>query len=761
MYTLDFETYYDKQFSLSKITTEQYIRDPRFEVIGVAVKHNDGPTVFHAADPADWKTSIKKALDQYDFAGEAVIAHNAAFDMAILNWHFGIKPKFIVDTLSMARPVTMLTVGGSLRALAEYFNIGHKGTAVYDMLGKHRADLSPSEIKDYGDYCKLDVDLTYQLFFKLKQYSTPQELLVIDCLIRMFTEPLLVLDKPLLEKHLAEVKAKQAKLLHGANLETREELMSNDKFALKLKELGVEPPMKVSARTGKMTYAFSKKDIEFTDLLEHPDPEVQALVSARLGLKSTIEETRTQMFLGIADRGPLPIMLTYYGGHTGRASGSDKVNLQNLPRGGALRKAMRAPAGYCLCVSDSSQIEARTLAWFAGQTDLVDEFKHGVDVYSSFASTVYGYQVTKKEHPVERHVGKTCLAGNTMVLTDHGYKLITDVTLKDRLWDGFEWVKHEGVAEMGTKKVIEFAGLRATKDHMIFVGMDNWIEWGQFVEKRDLRKKALDSAHLPVEAFALQPWLRKRRRWTKVYNEPVYDILNSGPRHRYTVLTDRGPLIVHNCILGLGYGTGGPKLKHALATSNPKVEMDEPEAKRIVSLYRKRYSCIPKLWQAGDYLLSALYQNYTAKIGVGVQLEARANKIILPNGMCINYNGLTQRVNPFDRSKIEFVYFNKKLAKPIYGAKVVENLVQALARIVVFDQMVVIDRWLRQKTAADGKPRRVVLTVHDEVVVCVPDNEKEETLKFMMDTMKVPPAWAPDLPVSCDGDAAYCYGDAK
>ena len=241
-------------------------------------------------------------------------------------------------------------------------------------------------------------------------------------------------------------------------------------------------------------------------------------------------------------------------------SGADKVNLQNLPRGGALRKAMRAPTGYCLCVSDSSQIEARTLAWFAGQTDLVDEFKHGVDVYSSFATTVYGYQVTKKEHPVERHVGKTCLAGNTLVLTDKGYKLITDVTEKDRLWDGFDWVKHDGVVPMGEKKVVQFAGLRATKDHMIFTGYDTWIEWQQFIEDKDVRKKALNSANLPVEAFALQPWLRKRRLWTRTFTEPVYDIANAGPRHRFTVLTDRGPLIVHNCILGLGYGTGASKL---------------------------------------------------------------------------------------------------------------------------------------------------------------------------------------------------------
>ena len=620
MLTIDFETFYSKDYSLRKYTTEHYIRSAQFEVIGVAVKKDNQPTIFHAADPSDWKGSIQKALDQYDFANEIVIAHNAAFDMAILNWHFGHRPKFIVDTLSMARPLTSMTVGGSLKALAEYFNIGHKGTTVHDMLNRHRSDMSDEDIKAYGEYCKLDVDLTYQLFWKLKPHSTTQEMLVIDLLIRMFSEPMLVLDKPLLENHLKSVKAKQATLLADAGLESRDDLMSNPKFAELLKSLGVEPPMKVSARTGKETYAFAKNDLEFTALLENEDPRVQALVAARLGLKSTIEETRTNAFLGIAERGELPIMLNYHGGHTGRASGGEN-NPQNLPRGGALRKAIRAPKGYALVVSDSSQIEARTLAWFAGQTDLVEEFKHGVDVYSSFATTVYGYKVTKAEHPVERHVGKTC-------------------------------------------------------------------------------------------------------------------------------------------ILGLGYGTGHVKLRHALATSKPKVDLSLEEAQRIVKLYRRRYSRIPQLWQDADYALNALVQGYTTTLGVGVQLKVERNRIILPNGMNLHYNALQTRQNPFS-GKPELVYYDKKFPKSIYGAKVIENVVQALARIVVFDQMVAISQWLRTKSAKDGVQRSVVLTVHDEVVACVPDEEKEETYKFMEAAMKVPPAWAQGLPISCDGDWAYCYGDAK
>jgi DNA polymerase len=168
--------------------------------------------------------------------------------------------------------------------------------------------------------------------------------------------------------------------------------------------------MKVSPTTGKWTYAFAKNDTEFTDLLEHPKPAVRAVVEARLGTKSTIEETRTQRFLEIAERGRLPIMLNYYGAHTGRFSGGDKVNLQNLPRGGALRKALAAPDGYAVVACDSSQIEARLVAYLAGQDDLVQSFRDGKDVYSEFATDVYQRPVTKADK-VERHVGKTCILG--------------------------------------------------------------------------------------------------------------------------------------------------------------------------------------------------------------------------------------------------------------------------------------------------------------------------------------------------------------
>ena len=144
--TIDFETYYTRQYSLSKLTTEEYIRDPRFEVIGVAVKKSGQELSLRKANAPLWfsgsKNQTKKFLEGFDWGNSIAIAHNAMFDMAILNWHFGIRPAKIVDTLGMARAIHTLEVGGSLAALAEHYNLGAKGTEVHDAIDKKRLDFS-------------------------------------------------------------------------------------------------------------------------------------------------------------------------------------------------------------------------------------------------------------------------------------------------------------------------------------------------------------------------------------------------------------------------------------------------------------------------------------------------------------------------------------------------------------------------------------------------------------------------------------------
>jgi DNA polymerase len=215
---------------------------------------------------------------------------------------------------------------------------------------------------------------------------------------------------------LADVQHRKQKLFAEANI-TPEILNSNKKFAALLTSMGVFPPMKISPTTEKETYAFAKSDTEFIALLDHEDDRVQAVVAARLGTKSTLEQTRTQRFIEIAGRThdhKMPIPLKFYAAHTGRWGGSDAVNLQNLPsrgiQGGKLKRCIIAPKGHVIIDCDSSQIEARVLAWLAGQTDVLQLFADKKDVYKYMASRIYNKDAEDVDG-AERFIGKTTVLG--------------------------------------------------------------------------------------------------------------------------------------------------------------------------------------------------------------------------------------------------------------------------------------------------------------------------------------------------------------
>ena len=418
--TADFETYYDVGFSLSGLTTEEYIRDARFQVIGVAIKIDEGETY--------WVTGshevIQEALNKIDWKNSALLCHNTQFDGAILAFRFGVVPHLYLDTLSMARATNGVEVGGSLAFLVEYYDLGVKGTEVVQAKGKRLEDFSETELSAYAGYCINDVELTYKLFGVLAPKFPQSEIDLIDLTLRMYTEPLLEVNDALLQDRLIEVQTEKSELLQGLMVKleceteecVRAKLASNKQFAEILQELGVIVPTKISSATGKETYALAKGDQGFIDLCEHEDPFIQQLCTVRLGTKSTIEESRIERFIGIGSRnkGKLPIPLKYYGAHTGRWAGSDKVNFQNLPardkKKKALKNAIIPPDGHKVINADSSQIEARVLVWLAGQNDVVQWYKEERDVYCEFASTVYERPITKA-NKTERAVGKTCILG--------------------------------------------------------------------------------------------------------------------------------------------------------------------------------------------------------------------------------------------------------------------------------------------------------------------------------------------------------------
>ncbi len=402
--TLDFETFYSKEYSLSKkdTTTQSYIDDGRYETIGVAVKRNDEPTVWFSSkhrETDEW-------LEQFDWENSFALMHNALFDATILAWRFGVYPKVILDTLSMARAKHGVDAGGSLAKLAERYGLGVKGTEVVDAMGKRRVDFNEAELARYGEYCKNDVELTYNLFRQLASSFNKTEIALIDMTIKMHTMPQFMLDGHILHEHLEEVRTRKDTLLEECGIQ-KEDLMSNPKLAEVLRAFDVEPPVKISARTNKEAYAFAKSDETFKALLEHEDERVQAIVAARLGVKSTIEESRTERFIRIHESGgALPVPLKYYGAITGRWSAIDSINLQNIPRGSKLKKAIVAPLGYSIVGADLSNIELRVGLAFAGQMDKLKMLGDGLDLYKDFAAKAFkvDYDAVTDD---ERFVGKT------------------------------------------------------------------------------------------------------------------------------------------------------------------------------------------------------------------------------------------------------------------------------------------------------------------------------------------------------------------
>lgn len=403
--TLDFETFYDKDYTLSKtLNTSEYIRDERFHTHGVGIKVGNGPTHWYTG------RNIALALGEIDWSKSALLAHNTAFDGFICSEVFDQHPAFYLDTLSMARAAHGHHMRHDLDTIAKAHGLAGKVKrgALADTKGK--LQLTAKEEAALGGYCIDDVNDTYEIFWKLYDSIPDEELQLIHLTLTMFCDPVLEIDIKRVQDELEkEIGGKTAALLRAGT--TAEELMSNSKFADLLRSAGISPPMKISPTTGKHAYAFAKNDLSFQTLLQHPNQKVRDLADARLKIKSTIGETRAVRFLEAGKNGmKLPILLNYSGAHTHRWSGGNKMNLQNLKRGGELRRSILAPKGHSIVVADSAQIEARVLAWLAAQMDIVHAFANKEDVYKLMASVIYNKpvdQITKDE----RFIGKICVLG--------------------------------------------------------------------------------------------------------------------------------------------------------------------------------------------------------------------------------------------------------------------------------------------------------------------------------------------------------------
>lgn len=433
--TADFETFYGDDYTLTKLTTEAYVRDPRYETImcGFLINGRDG---FWVPGP-----EVPKALADLRLDKRAVLAHHAHFDGLILSHHYGVRPRLWLDTLGMARALYGQHGKLSLAKLAVRWGIGKKGEEVINARNMRLKDFGPHQLARYGQYCLNDCDLEWQGFNIMAPHFSRNELLLNDRVIRMFTEPRMRLDPATLQDYATMLRTEKVTLMLQAGVQEKD-LMSNERFAECLRELGVDPPMKISPtwvkdarppgipeeQGGKgmapMTWAFAKSDEQMQELQEHPDERVQFLVEARLKNKTTIAEKGAMRLLGMQTRGLATVYLKFSGASgTHRLSGGDLFNWQSMKRGSPLRDGVMADDGELLCVSDSSTIEARLLDWISGQDDMVEVYrkqdaKTGPDMYCTIAGRIYGRTIVKPDpkkgiegDPEERQMGKVAKLG--------------------------------------------------------------------------------------------------------------------------------------------------------------------------------------------------------------------------------------------------------------------------------------------------------------------------------------------------------------
>ena len=415
---IDFETFYSKEYSLRKLTPMQYILGPQYETIGCGIAIDDAEPKWLEGDKV--ATLLSKVTGSW-----MAISHNALFDMRVLAYRYGIRPPISVDTMAIARAILtpFLPRGSvSLQNVSDYLGIPKENKlALGNVLGWHLDAIKEHEESHYKPLramCLDDVRRCRLIYQQLSPKFSAQEHKINDMVIRMATIPQFAMDVDKLLDHKVKLSAYKAALLAQTGVD-KPSLMSNDKFAELLRNLGVEPGLKPSpADPTKFTYAFAKTDVFMESLEEHDDPDVQALAAARLGHKSTLEETRTQRFIDIASvtfdgtSSWFPVPLRFSGAHTHRFSGDDKLNAQNLPsrKSTLLRESLVAPPDHIVMSVDASQIEARLTAWLAGCTSMVNAFANAEDIYSIFATTIFGYPVIKKLKK-ERMLGKISILG--------------------------------------------------------------------------------------------------------------------------------------------------------------------------------------------------------------------------------------------------------------------------------------------------------------------------------------------------------------
>lgn len=426
---IDFETHYSTEYSLTRMTTEEYVRNEQFQALCLGVMDYNSKLSFVIEGPQ----RVKTWLQEQDWSKTVVICHHAQFDCFILSQIYSVKPRSIICTLSMARAVHGTLAPMSLGALAQRYELEAKTVPYNAFRGKRWEDMDGTLIRQLSRGCLHDVQLTYKIAKELLKSFPKQELLVVDLTVRAYTEPVILGDAPLWRSIAVEEAQRKNEALIELNV-TEKQLQSTAQLKQLLEDCGEEVPSKLG-KNGPIPCVAATD--EYMQELAGRDDRAGALARARIDVRSTIAETRAARLAAIAERGPLPVYLKYFAANTSRWGGGESTNLQNLPRQldvsieNRLRYGLMAPAGHKFVVVDFAQVEYRILCALAGQMDKLDALREGRDLYCEFGTKLFGRTITKDDK-IERYFAKKIVLGC-------GYGTGKDKAAKTAQAEGFKF----------------------------------------------------------------------------------------------------------------------------------------------------------------------------------------------------------------------------------------------------------------------------------------------------------------------------------
>lgn len=418
---LDFETFFSSEFTLKKMSTIEHITDDQFEVLGLSVTEEDKAPYFIREPKVKQYLEHLQTLYGENLAGCTIAAHNAKYEGAILHWLYGITPKYIIDTMGLASHWNA-RARNDLEHVAEREGLPPKGDTLRfkdwttrrrykPRGGRGRKRLMPVRLpiidekmwKELEDYANHDGFLEWEVFKRyMPRVSCPEiELNALNHTMHLYIEPMVQVDEQL---GLDIIDAMEAEIDRHMDMvgHTREQISGDNSFEAimeaALKDAGddIVHYLKPAKNKRGCKLAIAKDDPARKLLEEHDDETIRNLMVAKNALSSWPDHiTRVRSIIAQckAAGGVLPVPLKYFGAHTGRWSGGEGINLQNLgSRGHELIKRIRgmllAPPGWEFVIADAASIESRCLAHMSGQDDKLEKYENGEEMYCRFAEIV-------------------------------------------------------------------------------------------------------------------------------------------------------------------------------------------------------------------------------------------------------------------------------------------------------------------------------------------------------------------------------------